>query len=61
MLRRGAIEGVRKKSVIPTESYEISTTIPDLHTEAEQIENELFGDIEQQFVKKSSPSQGQNI
>lgn len=53
MLRRGASGGVRKQPVIPTESYEISTTTPDLQTETEQLENELFGDIEKQFVNKA--------
>ena len=53
MLRRGASGGVRKQPVIPTESYEISATTPDLQTETEQLENELFGDIEKQFVNKA--------
>ena len=56
MLRRGAKNGVKQKVHIPTESYEITHSAPELLTETEQLENELFGDIEQQFANKA-PSQ----
>ena len=52
MLRRGAKTGVKKNVDIPTEAYEIAHSAPELLTETEQLENELFGDIEQQFVDK---------
>lgn len=51
MLRLGA-GGKRKCVNEPQETYEISATLPDTLTESEQLENELFGDIDQQFEKK---------
>lgn len=51
MLRLGS-GSKRKKVVIPHDTYEISTTLPETQNETEELENELFGDIEQQFEKK---------
>ena len=53
MLRLGA-GGKRKCISEPEETFEVPAVISETLTETEQLENELFGNIEQQFDKKSS-------